>query len=655
MWIFDEDSLRFLAVNEAAVNLYGWSREEFLRMTVKSIRPPEEVPKLMKNLAGQRGSHAAFTGEWRHWKKDHTPFDVEVTISCIKFQGHDARLTMVTDVTERKRAEAALKQAHTQLEQRVLERTTELQASRDAFARSEEQFRQMAENVQEVFWLASTDLSRMFYVSPAFETIWGRKSANLYRTPRLWMEAVHPEDQKRVQAAFFRRRKSEAPLQAEYRIIRPDGTVRWIADRGALVQDSEGRAYRVAGVARDITERKETELALARANRALRVIGACNESLLRATSEAELFHSICRIVVEVGGYPMAWVGMAQHDARKTVQPVAYAGYVDHYLDNARITWADAPRGCGPAGTAIRTGEPCIIHDLLTSPHFAPWRQYVRKLGSLSAVGLPLIADGQRIGALTIFAFEADFFDTEELKLLTELANDVAFGVTTLRTRAVRERLEREVLEISEREQRRIGQDLHDGLGQRVGAARLTCAAVAHRLAKEKHAMGKAAARVERELALAIDETRQIARGLHPVKPGPDSLMAALHELAAGVAKMVGIRCRFICRQRVMVRDHAAATHLYRIAQEAVSNAARHGKPKHILLTLVQADDAVRLCVKDDGRGWPVAAKRRSGLGLSIMRYRASVIGASFAIASRHGRGTRVTCEWRPAIEESNAD
>ncbi len=116
MFIFDESTLRFLVVNEAAVNLYGWSRAEFLDMTVKEVRPPEDAPTLTAKLALLRGSQAAFAGEWRHRKKDGTAFDVEVTISCLQFQGRDARLTMVKDITERKRAEQALRESERRLE-----------------------------------------------------------------------------------------------------------------------------------------------------------------------------------------------------------------------------------------------------------------------------------------------------------------------------------------------------------------------------------------------------------------------------------------------------------------------------------------------------------------------------------------------------------
>jgi PAS domain S-box-containing protein len=560
-------------------------------------------------------------------------------------------VAVTIDTTGRKQAEEALRQAHAQLEQRVLERTAELQASQLSLALSEERFRQMAENVEDAFWLADADLSRILYISPSFEKVWGRTCAELYQNPRAWLDAVHPEDRERVQAAFFHKSPGEAPLRAEYRIVRPDGTVRWIADRASWVRDAAGRVYRMAGVARDTTKRKEAEQSLARVNRALRAITACNNALLRATSETELFGEICRIIVKVGGYGLVWVGLAEHDSKKTVRPVAYEGDGKDYLDKRRITWSDSPRGRGPAATAIRTQKPVLLHDLPNHPGFAPWRRFAEKLGFHSAIGLPLLGEGQCYGALTILASEPEAFDPAEVNLLTQLAHDLAFGITALRTRVERQRLEKQVLEISEREQRRIGQDLHDGLGQRIVAARFMCSALAQKLAKDKQPAAEHMAQLESELIQAIEETRQIARGLQPVRLDAESLMHALHELADSVTKMFGIPCQFICRRAVLVPDHAAAIHLYRIAQEATNNAARHGGPKQIRISLSPVNGGIRLRVEDDGCGLPAAGKPGSGLGLGIMRHRASVIGATFAVGPGRSGGTTVTCHWKPSPEE----
>jgi signal transduction histidine kinase len=249
--------------------------------------------------------------------------------------------------------------------------------------------------------------------------------------------------------------------------------------------------------------------------------------------------------------------------------------------------------------------------------------------------------------LTVFGSGPTSFDGGEVKLLAQLSHDLSYGVVALRTRAARERLEQQLLEISERERRRIGQDLHDGLGQLIAAARLHCEATAHRLAMERLPAARDVTQVVRLLADAVDQTRRIARGLHPVHAGDEGLMAALGELADSVTAMSRVSCRFLCRQRVPVRDHGVATHLYRIAQEAVNNAVRHGRPRHIRIGLSSANGGVCLRIEDDGRGLPAPAKAGGGLGLSIMKYRASVIGATMAIGPRRGGGTVVTCEWRP--------
>lgn len=648
MCICDEKMLRFLAVNQAMVRQYGWSRAEFLRMTTKDICPAKEIPRFRATLKTQHS-----TSQYR--RKDGSLFDAEVNVSPIEFAGRPARLVLVTDITLRKRVEAELHRSRDLLEQRVLVRTAGLRASQEKLARSEERFRQMAENVNEVFWLADANLRRMLYVSPAFEKIWGRPCAELYEKPRLWVEAVHPEDRRRVPAAFFRRRQGASVLQAEYRVVHPDGTIRWILDHCSPIRDKDGRVYRVAGAARDISQRKRAELALARANRALLALSQCNEAQLYAADEMELFREVCRIIVEVGGYKLAWVGLAEHNQQNTVRPVAHAGDAKRYLDKPEVTLSDIRRGRGPVGTAIRTRKIAILHDLPSNPRFAPWRCHTSEIGAVSAIGLPLLEDGQCLGALAIFASDPAAFDPKEVKLLTHLTNNLTFGVVALRMRLAHQRLERQVLEISEREQRRIGQDLHDSLGQRIGAARLTCAAVAHRLAKDNLPVASDVARVEQELLQALNETRQISRGLHPVRLGDDSLMAALYELAENITKTSGIPCPFICPKTVFVKDHTVATHLYRIAQEATNNAVRHANPKHIRVALHPTRTVgVLLRIEDDGCGLSPTAMAGSGLGLSIMRYRASLIGASIAIGQRRRRGTVVSCEWKPTRKESHA-
>ena len=188
-----------------------------------------------------------------------------------------------------------------------------------------------------------------------------------------------------------------------------------------------------------------TSEALRRSNRELRAISNCNQVLLRATDEQSLLQEICRIVCEEAGYRMAWVGYAEHDEAKSVRPVAWTGAEEGYLASLGITWADTERGRGPTGTAIRSGKTCCIQDFATDPRLAPWRESALQRGFRSGIALPLKDEhANAFGSLTIHSAQPNAFTPEEIRLLEELAGDLAFGIVTLRSRAARKRAEQEV-------------------------------------------------------------------------------------------------------------------------------------------------------------------------------------------------------------------
>lgn len=195
-----------------------------------------------------------------------------------------------------------------------------------------------------------------------------------------------------------------------------------------------------------ITERKRAEIELVRLNRALRTISDCNEILVRAENETDLLSQVCAALVRVGGYRMAWVGFAEHDEGKSVRPVAVTGADAEYLQTARITWADTERGQGPAGRAIRMQKPVVARDIFTDPGFALWREDARRRGFVSSIALPLKIHDQVLGGLMVYAAEADAFDSQEVALLTELADDLAYGIHALRTRVEHQRGEERLRE-----------------------------------------------------------------------------------------------------------------------------------------------------------------------------------------------------------------
>jgi len=208
------------------------------------------------------------------------------------------------------------------------------------------------------------------------------------------------------------------------------------------------------------------------------------------------------------------------------------------------------------------------------------------------------------------------------------------------------RLEKEVLEISEREQRRIGHDLHDGLGQELTGLAFLSQNLARKMDEQSLPAASELRRMSGVINSAIEKTRDLAKGLAPVEWGPDGLSAALQNLSTRVRESYGIPCEFHRGRMVQVDSHTAAVHLYRIAQEAVSNAARHSEARGIWVSIDAEASEVVLQIEDDGKGIAPAVSQGSGMGLHLMPYRARMIGASFEVRPRAGGGTLVRCRYQ---------
>lgn len=161
-------------------------------------------------------------------------------------------------------------------------------------------------------------------------------------------------------------------------------------------------------------------------NRALRMLSDCNQAIVRIKDADELLNEICRIIVEVGGYRMAWIGLAEHEEEKSVHPIAEYGFHEGYLDSIRVSWGDDEYGAGPVGGSIRRSEPVIIRNTEDDPRFNPWRDKAVEMGFLSVIGLPLTVSGETIASLAVYSRERDAFDEEEVELLMELAGDISF-------------------------------------------------------------------------------------------------------------------------------------------------------------------------------------------------------------------------------------
>ena len=214
---------------------------------------------------------------------------------------------------------------------------------------------------------------------------------------------------------------------------------------------------------------------------------------------------------------------------------------------------------------------------------------------------------------------------------------VGFDVTE------RKSLEEAILEISATEQRRIAQDLHDGLGQHLTGIAFMSKVLEEKLADKSLPEAAEAAKIVKMVNQAIENTRQLARGLHPVAAEPLGLMSALKNWANEVEELFHIRCTFRCAKPLLMRDPNLATHLYRIAQEAVNNAIRHGKSRNIVVNLSGKNETGMLTIRDDGDGFQKKQPGQPGVGLSIMNYRADLVGGSLKVQPNEDRGISVTC------------
>jgi len=207
---------------------------------------------------------------------------------------------------------------------------------------------------------------------------------------------------------------------------------------------------------------QQSNESLRRANRTLTVLSRCHEVLVRAKDESELLEDTCRVLVEVGGYVLAWVGLAESDPDKTVRVGAKWGHDEGRINKTRISWADNQYGHSPAGTAIRTKAPHISRSIATDPGFEPWRSAAIKLGYRSAAAFPLTVEESCIGALSIVSREPDAFDEDEAKLLTKLADDLSYGIVNVRSMAERKKIEEE-LRHSERFLANVLASIQDGI------------------------------------------------------------------------------------------------------------------------------------------------------------------------------------------------
>jgi PAS domain S-box-containing protein len=214
----------------------------------------------------------------------------------------------------------------------------------------------------------------------------------------------------------------------------PDGSTITLLTSKMPLTDPSGEIRGVLGTYIDITERKRSEKTMLRTIGALKTLSSCNMALVHACDEESLLNEICRILVTMSGYSLAWVGFAEDGPEKTVYAVAHGGYTNGFMEQSEISWDATAARRGPVGAAICTSEPQLIRNAHTDPRYEPWRQSAIKTGYQSVLCLPLATGDTAFGALCMYATESDAFDDQQIRLLSGLAHEVAFGILALRAR-----------------------------------------------------------------------------------------------------------------------------------------------------------------------------------------------------------------------------
>jgi PAS domain S-box-containing protein len=454
----------------------------------------------------------------------------------------------------------------------------------------EAKYRTLVEQVPAVVFMAYLDRGiGEAYVSPRIEEVMGFSQSEWLEDPIRWYDHIHPDDQLRWSVEAAEMFLTGKPLRSAYRVLARDGRLVWFQCEVKMVRREDGRPWFIHGVGFDITGLKETEAAL-----------AGERNLISAVLD-----TVGALVVVLS----------------------------------------------PSGSIIRFNRTC---ELISGYSFDQVRgRYFWDLFPVpeEARGFRILLEGLRPGQQR--AYESDWTTRDGSRRRIAWSNTVLPGagsapahvITTGIDITERKRMESALLEISAREQRQIGQDLHDGLGQHLTGIAFMSKVLEQQLAEEGAAQAPHAAKIVHLVNEAINKTRELAHGLVPVFSDAQGLMSALQQWAAEVADLFHVSCRFDCPEPILITDVGVATHLYHIAQEAVNNAIKHGGPEQIVLTLGGEGETGSLSIEDDGTGIPEIPTSAPGLGLRIMSYRATMVGGSLDVRRGVPRGTVICCRF----------
>ncbi|MGH9344992.1 MAG: PAS domain S-box protein, partial [Terriglobia bacterium] len=310
----------------------------------------------------------------------------------------------------------------------------------------EERYRDLFENAHDI--VLTTDLNgQLTSLNKKTEEVSGYSRAEIIG--RNLTQIADPASIESVSSAFHRLRDGSAVTSLEIGIIAKEGRLVSLEVSARLIYE-KGQPTGIHAIARDMTEWRKTQADLQHANRMLKALGDCRQAMLEAKTEAQLLPAVCEAIIDSGGYRMAWVGYARHDEQKSIEPMAWAGFDEGYASLLHLRWDESEAGQGPTGASIRTGKPAQICDYASDTLVSFWRPEALKRGYASSIALPLIHRGKAFGAVSIYAAKPNAFDDEAIHLLTDLADNLAYGIAALWARDQRRRAEDSLRESEEK-------------------------------------------------------------------------------------------------------------------------------------------------------------------------------------------------------------
>ena len=563
----------------------------------------------------------------RHFE-ERSPYDIELRLRCkdgshrwFNSRGQAIRdeagrvirmLGAITDITGRKQADTALHQSY------------------DLLARL---CRQVPGVIYQ-FQLFPDGRSCVPYASEQIRELYEVTPEDVRNDGSALFAIVHGDDYDGLIASIQESARTLEPWHYEYRVVLPERGVCWRVGDSRPERLSDGSTL-WHGFITDTTDRKRVEEALAESERRLK--------------EAQSVGAIGDWQYDIRTGRISWsdalFALFERDPAKG--PPRFEENMAYYFPEDSMRLQDHVR------RAIESGEGYELDLHLRLPSGRERYHYAiaEVLKDRDGRVVKLYGTAQDITARKQAEDELRKLNSElEKRVAARTASLLSSTESLLLSSAAlrkatdeRRRLEGEIIEISESERQRIGHDLHDDLGQQLAGLSWLSSVLEKNLHAQSSPEAGGAARIAELLGNALNLTRSLARGLQPVPAESGGLMAALAGLAARSSELFKIGCRFSCRQPVHFRNPNAATHLYRIAQEAVTNAVRHGRAGQVRITLSSSRGRLLLSVADDGEGWKNPDPAHEGLGVRIMHYRAETLGGTLAFHQKPGGGTRVAC------------